>query len=268
MIWGKFMARRGPKAADLKMLQFWEHEWWQALRFLREGRRDLWDDLVSARSVAELRGICKRWEKWRDQVLGRTAFARARKAGIFNRPRQEWPDEVKHLPKANPMGPAGFPAPRYVRQYEQQFFAAIKDKRFPRKRKSADDARLDHLARAMAGVFCGREPATGVDLLRRIQHDLKSKEHVNACWRCSLERSRQFRQSELYKRLLEAQKEARKELARIDRAWYTAFDLRPAWTLLGVNESKPGSEHWTAEYTDASGQMRIEKFYMKEETKP
>jgi hypothetical protein len=74
--------------------------------------------------------------------------------------------------------------------------------RFPRS-TYGDDARVDYLARGMAGVMCGVSPMTGIERLRNMKHDrsgplwmtsegnrpLPEREQYCACWRCKIEKS-------------------------------------------------------------------------------
>ena len=211
------MGSRGPKPVEFGELRMWEYVWSREFMFLRDGygsalvvdtwiegstirakkrkrkavypRRDLWEALVKLRSLKGIAGVCNRWRRW-----------------LANVPRQE---NFLIQPSED------FSAPEYLKQHAKQFLEAKRAKRFPRRRTSADDARLTFLAGAMAGIAVGVSPATAVDRLGRIKHDPNSNEHAAYCWRCQAESARKFRGSELYKshlqsllRLAEAQEKA------------------------------------------------------------
>ena len=87
------------------------------------------------------------------------------------------------------------------------FLSMKKNARFPRS-TYADDARVDYLARGMAGVLCGVSPMTGIERLRNMKHDLNGPLWVTregndalpkgerrcGCWRCNIERSSKLTQ--------------------------------------------------------------------------
>jgi hypothetical protein len=130
-------------------------------------RRKIWDDLIEADTYAALRKVCGRWAQLSDVwKLGTTPF------------------------------------PRHVRQNAAAFLSMKQNSRFPRSTYS-DDARVDYLARGMAGVLCGVSPMTGIERLRNMKHDrsgslwvtregnhaLPDGEQRCGCWRCNIERS-------------------------------------------------------------------------------
>jgi hypothetical protein len=126
-------------------------------------RRKVWDDLIKASSYAALRKVCGRWSRlpdvWRS---GMTSFS------------------------------------SYVAQNAAGFLSMKRNKRFPRS-AYGDNARIDYLARGMAGVLVGRSPQTGVERLRNMRHEpggplwvtrqgnyaLPKNEHYCGCWRCT-----------------------------------------------------------------------------------
>jgi len=126
-------------------------------------RRKVWDDLIKADTYAALRRVCGRWAQlpdvWR---RGMTAF------------------------------------PDHVVQNAAQFLSMKRNKRFPRSTYS-DDARIDYLARGMAGVLVGKSPLTGIERLRNMKHaprgplwvrrqgdyGLPESEQHCGCWRCT-----------------------------------------------------------------------------------
>ena len=125
-------------------------------------RRKVWKDVVRATTYAALRKACGRWAQ---------------------------------LPDVRRSGMTSFPM--HILQHAAEFLALKRNRRFPRS-KYSDDARIDHLARGMAGVFAGRSPMTGVERLRNMKHTsggplwttrdgeyvLKPNEQYCACWRC------------------------------------------------------------------------------------
>jgi len=158
--------------------------WWaerhreEEIRFLRmelnppevealDRRRKIWSDLVEADTYAALRKACGRWAQLSDVwKSGTTSF------------------------------------PRHVVQNAAAFISMKQNPRFPRS-TYGDDARVDYLARGMAGVMCGVSPMTGIERIRNMKHDrggplwmtregkhtLPDNEQYCGCWRCNVERS-------------------------------------------------------------------------------
>jgi len=130
-------------------------------------RRKIWDDLVKADTYAALRKACGRWAQLSDVRRSETT-----------------------------------PFPRHVVRNAAAFLAMKRNARFPRS-TYGDDARVDYLARGMAGVLCGVSPMTGIERLRNMKHDrngplwvtregkraLPEGEQRCGCWRCNIERS-------------------------------------------------------------------------------
>jgi len=126
-------------------------------------RRKIWDDLVKADTYSALRKACGRWAQlpdvWR---TGMTAF------------------------------------PEHVAQNAAQFLSMKRNTRFPRS-NYADDARIDYLARGMAGALVGVSPMTAIERLRNVKHTpggalwvtrqteytLAENEQYCGCWRCT-----------------------------------------------------------------------------------
>jgi len=130
-------------------------------------RRKIWDDLISADTYSAIRKACGRWARLPDvRRLGTTPF------------------------------------PRHIVRNAAAFLSMKKNVRFPKSTYS-DDARVDYLARGMAGVMCGRSPMTGIEKLRNMKHDkngelwleregnrlLPEVEQRCSCWRCNIRRS-------------------------------------------------------------------------------
>ncbi len=133
----------------------------------QEKRRKIWNDLVYANTYAALRKACGRWAQLPDvRGAGLTCYA------------------------------------EHVLSHASHFLAMKKNDRFPRS-DYADDARLEYLARGMAGAISGRSPMTGIERLRNMKHDANGplwvKQNGNAvlpadhqycaCWRCRIENS-------------------------------------------------------------------------------
>jgi hypothetical protein len=121
-------------------------------------RRKIWDDLVRANTYAALRKACGRWSQMLD----------VRASGLT-------------------------PFPEHVRTNAGQFLFMKRNKRFPRS-NYGDDARIEYLARGMAGVLVGVSPMTAIERLRNMRHDAggplwDAGERRCKCWRCSLNRS-------------------------------------------------------------------------------
>jgi hypothetical protein len=130
-------------------------------------RQKIWEDLVEAATYSALRKACGRWAQLADV-----------------------------------RGSGTTPFPRHVVRNAGAFLSMKKNARFPRS-TYADDARVDYLARGMAGVLCGVSPMTGIERLRNMKHDLNGPLWVTregndalpkgeqrcGCWRCNIERS-------------------------------------------------------------------------------
>jgi hypothetical protein len=135
-------------------------------------RRKVWDDLVEADTYAAVRKACGRWAQLSDvRRSGTTSF------------------------------------PRHIVRNAASFLSMKHNARFPRS-TYGDDARVDYLARGMAGVMCSVSPMTGIERLRNMKHDrsgplwvtnegdclLPEREQRCGCWRCNVERSSKFTQ--------------------------------------------------------------------------
>jgi hypothetical protein len=135
-------------------------------------RRKVWDDLVEAGTYAAVRKACGRWAQLSD----------VRRSGTT-------------------------PFPRHIVRNAAPFLSMKQNARFPRS-TYGDDARVDYLARGMAGVMCGVSPMTGIERLRNMKHDrsgplwmtsegnrlLPEREQRCGCWRCNVERSTKLTQ--------------------------------------------------------------------------
>jgi hypothetical protein len=130
-------------------------------------RRNIWSDLVRANTYSALRRACERWAQLPDvRGAGLTCFA------------------------------------EHVLTNAAPFLVMKKNKRFPRS-GYADDARLQYLARGMAGVLSGRSPMTAIERLRNMKHNsdgplwvtsrenyvLPENEQYCRCWQCRIENS-------------------------------------------------------------------------------
>ena len=125
-------------------------------------RRKIWSDLVRASTYAALRKACGRWSQLPDvRSAGMTAF------------------------------------PEHIVTNAEQFLLMRRNKRFPRS-AYGDDARIEYLARGMAGVLIDRSAMTGIERLRNMKHGqggplwvtkqgdyvLPDNEQHCGCWRC------------------------------------------------------------------------------------
>jgi hypothetical protein len=133
----------------------------------RVARRKIWVDLVRANTYAALRKVCGRWARLPD-------VRRARMTSF----------------------------PERVLENAAQFLSMKENRRFPRS-DYGDDARLEYLARGMAGVLCGVKAMTGIERLRNMKHDrngplwatrqghyvLADEEQYCWCWRCSIHKT-------------------------------------------------------------------------------
>jgi hypothetical protein len=120
-------------------------------------RREIWNALVNAHTLAAVRQACQRWER---------------------------------LPDVRAKGFQCFPA--HVLSNTRQFVLMKRNRRFPRS-VYADDPRLEYLARGMAGVMVNVSPMTAIERLRNMKHKAagslwnEKKGHCD-CWRCEYRR--------------------------------------------------------------------------------
>lgn len=182
----RFAVEMGEEV-DVKKPPVWMERWWAEQERAQEiywlartlnpppiraavARRKIWNDLVRADTYAALRKACGRWAQLPD----------VRRAGLSQFSRQ-------------------------VLRNASQFFNMKRNQRFPRS-SYGDNARLEYLARGMAGVVCGLSPMTAIERLRNMKHDrsgplwvtrhanysLPENEQYCGCWRCSMKRSNQL----------------------------------------------------------------------------
>jgi hypothetical protein len=133
----------------------------------------VWKDLLRADTYADVRKVCGRWSRL-PSVLG---------AGLT-------------------------PFPDHVRTNAAQFLAMKRNERFPTS-AYGDDARIDFLARGMAGVMVNLSPMTGDERLRNLKHgpggpfwvegqgdkSLPRDRQYCGCWRCSLNQGEELKNS-------------------------------------------------------------------------
>lgn len=118
-------------------------------------RRKIWDDLINAETSVAVRKACERWSQLSDvRASAMTPFA------------------------------------EHVRANAKLFLLMKQNKRFPRS-NYGDDARMDYLARGMAGAVVGVSPMTAIERLRNLKHApggplWNTSEHRCKCWRCHL----------------------------------------------------------------------------------
>lgn len=123
--------------------------------YARAERREIWNALIRARTLPALRKACQRWE--------RLADVREKGFQCFS---------------------------AHVVANGKQFLWMKRNQRFPR---SADDSRVEYLARGMAGLMVGVSPMTAIERLRNMRHDPEGplwdeRARQCGCWRCSIER--------------------------------------------------------------------------------
>ncbi len=121
-------------------------------------RRKMWTDLVKASTNAALRKVCERWAQ--------IPNVRARGLQVY---------------------------PGHILSNAAGFFDMKRNKRFPRS-EYADNARIEYLARGMAGLLVGVSPMTAIERLRNMKHQKggplwDNNENYCRCWRCSRARS-------------------------------------------------------------------------------
>ena len=121
-------------------------------------RREIWDDLIRAKTHAATRKACEQWSKLAD----------VRASGLI-------------------------PFPEHIHANAEQFLSMKRHIRFP-KSNYGDDARMDYLARGMAGVLVGVSPMTAIERLRNLKHApggplWNAGERRCGCWRCRLRNS-------------------------------------------------------------------------------
>jgi hypothetical protein len=167
--------RRPPSSMDLMWaeqerdgeVRWLEHELKPPSIEARAARRRIWVDLVRANTYAALRKACGRWARLPD----------VRRAGMT-------------------------PFPKHVLENAAEFLSMKRNKRFPRS-NYGEEARLEYLARGMAGVLSGVSAMTGIERLRNMKHDrsgplwatrqgnyvLPDQEQYCRCWRCSIRKT-------------------------------------------------------------------------------
>lgn len=123
----------------------------------RAERRQIWQTLWNSKSPSGLAKACDRWSAL---------------------------DDVKGI------GMDVFPA--HVKANAPGFIAITRSPRFP-KSTASDDARIDYLARGMAGVMMDVSPMTGIERLRNMKHDRSGRfwdraSRLCGCWRCNIDR--------------------------------------------------------------------------------
>jgi len=94
--------------------------------------------------------------------------------------------EWKRLPDVRAFGLTPFPD--HVSANLEEFRRMKQHRRFPRS-DSADDSRLEYLARGMAGLMAGKSPMTAIARLRNMSHKqggpLRNEMEMRChCWRC------------------------------------------------------------------------------------
>lgn len=124
-------------------------------------RREIWDDLVRAKSQAAVRKACEQWSQLSD----------VRVSGLI-------------------------PYPEHVRANASQFLSMKRNKRFPYS-NYGDDSRIEYLARGMAGVLVGVSPMTAIERLRNLNHApsgslWNTDERRCGCWRCHIKSSNEL----------------------------------------------------------------------------
>ncbi len=107
--------------------------------------RELWQRLLRAETVRQVRAICGESTRWLNPVWRGRIFVQS------------------------------------LRDHADEFLAAKKDSRYPRdvRRESSDLKRIDYFARAMAGIEMNISPVTAIDRLRKWKHSARC-----SCWRC------------------------------------------------------------------------------------
>ena len=236
------MGRRGPKPVDIRLLDFWDFEFYKAFHALRDGvplpesRSGWWLDIPPAELLSMIDQLTRmtaigfwlatrrmyamagdesidlrkppsdvdRWfgQSWRNQEIFRLKRAlRSRRIQAQSTRHKIWRDLTKantyadlrkvcgrwaRLPDVLAMGMTPFP--QHVVTYAAQFFLMRRNERFPTA-EYADNARMDYLARGMAGAIVGVSPMTAIERLRNIKHEQKNplwSETLQGCdcWRC------------------------------------------------------------------------------------
>ena len=127
-------------------------------------RRELWTNLVRARTLPVLKKVCEQWASLPDvRAKGLTSY------------------------------------PDHILANAREFFRMKRDPRFPKLDSPAmDESRLEYVARGMAGILADVSPMTGIERLRNMVHmqggplwkkEPGGLEYCN-CWRCGIARSR------------------------------------------------------------------------------
>src|SRR5712692_9426757 len=221
------MRQRGRPAVNVRLLNVWEFEWFKAFHLLRDGTQLQPDPTVVIVNEREAKAQLQGWKKakvwwtmkeWRwlkefaelerkseiaalERWLkpkGNPALAERRKIwdtlvqGHTYAAIEQACEEWKQLADVRRQGFSCF-ADHVLANAEE--FLRMKDRRhgrrFPRS-ASADQSRLEYLARGMAGVMVGVSPMTAIARLRNMNHKAggplwDETEKRCRCWRCELE---------------------------------------------------------------------------------
>ena len=148
------MGKRGPEPVDQSALEMWYGAWLGMFDGMRSGRfirkdlnfldeHGLWIRLLNAKTVAQVRAVCKESPFWLNPKRGSIAFYRA------------------------------------LTEHADVFLAAKKDRRWPKSdRPTNAGKRIQFLARSMAGLMMGISIRTAQDLLSKTE-----KERLEAVYR-------------------------------------------------------------------------------------
>jgi hypothetical protein len=184
-----------PEEEREKAKKCWEMREWKSLKDFAERQREA---EIATRErwlkPRETPARAKRRENW-ETLADPDASIDA-----IDHSCQEW----KSLPDVRAQGLGVFAD--HVLADMEEFRRMKRDQRYPG--PDADDSRMVHLARGMAGVMVGASPITAIQRLRLMKHEpggplwveKESWEDANGktnevpahcrCWRCSLKRSR------------------------------------------------------------------------------
>jgi hypothetical protein len=165
----------------------WEMREWTALKNFAELERE--SEIAALErwlKPKETPALAERRKIWETLVQGRTY-------AVIEQACEEW----KHLADVRRQGVSCFAD--HVLANAEEFLRmkhGRRGRRFPRS-ASADDSRLEYLARGMAGVMVGVSPMTAIERLRNMKHETggplwDEAEKRCRCWRHDLEASHRY----------------------------------------------------------------------------
>lgn len=189
------MAKRGRKPLDLNVLIWFEGRWGRIFSAMRdgiEGGQEMHsppypppDSEYPTAPPPEIKhpGAIHDWQKdartewrsrWRCDVHYSAGVPPERRLWEALKRVQTATEVCSIFSVSKILGPWGM-----LDEHAEQFVAALRDSRYPRKASTKDDRRLLYCAQVMAGISLYIRPATAVDRLRKLKHQHCGCSHCN-----------------------------------------------------------------------------------------